>query len=528
MLLGHLPLATTPLASSQVLPAPGAELWSSVSADGCRLPIAVAQQLGHEYPLVNPSNDIRYLLADFYLSYEDPSDYEPIGTDFVLPFRIAYLYGLGTDTGPTKPSFASTPTHGVDIVIFDANDAVVFESATNSNFREKEWTPFIYVYEWVAQAAVCRIAVHTCWYSDGVGPVVYPVNLTPTSAVLDARGVARRPKHMKSLLVGADEMSGEIELRGGYNVELVNEGRIEDLSGLLTLQGQRPDQAADGGRAGFRVEIDGTPGGGEGRFPGCDDLELLIKRINGVTANEHGDFIVSPESCIWFERPGTLTSYSGPREVDVTDNTLQLHNNCEPCCKCEDFVATKQTIDRIYTDYVELAGIAESIRDIYKLNRQRWVDSKNCREADPQRLALVASPEGHIGVGYSFCHMEHECEGPLEVDILLEMYEYNTGGPIPATRDIQIVPRTTRKSETKVPRMELYEMHFNGTSYEASWANIWAHQAAKLTFLCKVCDAVDGDAMKVTITADMAGTEYTKEEWVTIETRSFDDDPCPA
>jgi len=42
---------------------------------------------GLNYPLILPSEDVRYLLSDFYISFDQPSDYGP-EPEFERPFYI--------------------------------------------------------------------------------------------------------------------------------------------------------------------------------------------------------------------------------------------------------------------------------------------------------------------------------------------------------------------------------------------------------------------------------------------------------
>lgn len=80
-------------------------------------------QSGLDYPLIAPSADIQYLLADFYLAYEDTAQ------EFVHPLRVKWLYGVGCAPN-TAPSWAPTPTHAADILIVDATNRTVFNSTT--------------------------------------------------------------------------------------------------------------------------------------------------------------------------------------------------------------------------------------------------------------------------------------------------------------------------------------------------------------------------------------------------------------
>jgi hypothetical protein len=55
----------------------------------------IQPQSGLDYPLVSPSEDIRYLLADMYFEYDDEGLYNTASTPAALPLRVKWLYGVG-------------------------------------------------------------------------------------------------------------------------------------------------------------------------------------------------------------------------------------------------------------------------------------------------------------------------------------------------------------------------------------------------------------------------------------------------
>ena len=132
----------------------------SISDPHGREGIGVAQgHPGHDYPLILPSEDVEYLLADFYLSFDQPGDYGGVG-DYEPPFRIHWLAGLGqgapqmpiptdnlgsvsaSDSAYNSICSASAsamteivgeecypiPRHLHDIMVVDSNNRVVFDS----------------------------------------------------------------------------------------------------------------------------------------------------------------------------------------------------------------------------------------------------------------------------------------------------------------------------------------------------------------------------------------------------------------
>jgi len=474
-------------------------------ADCGREPIGVAQKLGHEWPLVQPSDDIRYLLADAYLNYEDPYDYAEADEPYELPFRIAYLYGVGCEDDVSHPAFAPDPVHEADILIFDAQDRVVFDSTTG-DLTKQVWNECLTVYEWETADSVCRIVAHTAWQPDSeLEPEQIQIRLIPESAILDPRVIRRQPKKVRKLIVNDEDLIGDIELHWGFNIEYTDVAPINQTTGLL----QQVRQLANTGsnlRAGFQFTIDGTPGGGLGLYPGCDDIDPVLRRINGVTGNEYGDFLLAPEQCYWIERPSTIATTS-PRTLTVTPNTLQFHNNCRPCCECDDFVEVKKAIDSLFNSWRELGQTAEEIRDLYSGNRSRWISQKECRETRPQKLILEPMCGGYIGLGYSFCNLTRECQGPLSIKVEFETHGYGGTGPVTRNMDVELVDIRTRKNERGERRLLPYNMGGEYPSYNSYWEVLDYRQSARLSLMLQACEVADGDSITVTITPTFAGVE---------------------
>lgn len=90
----------------------------------------VQPQSGLDYPLVNPSADIEFLIADFYFSY----DYLAADNETAQPhdttLKIAYLYGIGCN-GNTPPAAGPVPRDSApDIVLQDLAGRTVFDTTT--------------------------------------------------------------------------------------------------------------------------------------------------------------------------------------------------------------------------------------------------------------------------------------------------------------------------------------------------------------------------------------------------------------
>ena len=159
--------------------------------------------------------------------------------------------------------------------------------------------------------------------------VTWGSTITP-NAELDARTYQRVPARVRSITVGMQTITGpNIKLVNGYNLNLA----------------VTPVAGDDGGRNQQQVAIRANPGDGLGVYPGCGDVVLPITQINNSNPDSNGRFILSTDSCYRLQRPSTVVSTS-PREVaisvpDTTEAkslaTLQLFNDCGPCCSCQDY-----------------------------------------------------------------------------------------------------------------------------------------------------------------------------------------------
>ena len=217
------------------------------------------------------------------------------------------------------------------------------------------------------------------------------------------------------------------------------------------------------------------------------------------------------EDCYWFSRPtetvtAALTSSQSSaairatpeleRKVEITPATLQVHNDCVPCCSCDEFVAVKDDIDSAFGKWKFIANNAEKSRNIYSDVRQRLFDNKKCREAKTQRLAVEANVSGYVGIAYQFCNTS---QTPIEdVCVNITVTGYHEGTQIAAPLNISIVPTTGEKSASceglrmkKVsPTLTLSP---DGTAQVTEkWDKVDACAAASFTLMLKVDGALDG------------------------------------
>jgi hypothetical protein len=315
----------------------------------------------------------------------------------------------------------SRDPHEVDLLVVDAEGQTVFDSRDAIEFDMEEWGALLRTIQWESATAVCRLVQYGGWEPD-TEPVSFPSYMEPESAVLDERTLERRLPRVTSMRVDAGSKLVEtLRWQYGHN---------------LTFDVETPDPA-DGERRKTYVTVNVQPGTGRGVFPAdCEDsASRYVTQINGVTADEHGSFTLDAGDCYRLERPIFEELESGVRRaVAVIDHTLQIFNDCGPCCSCDDFINTYEGIRRLRDRYADLYERANAVRAQYLLNLQRFSDQRECRVNDPLRLTVRPLCHDELAVAVGFCNNTGRCLNNLIIPI---SFEYNdiAGDVYPGTTD---------------------------------------------------------------------------------------------
>ncbi len=351
---------------------------------------------GSDFPFVNPSDDVKGLLADFYLSHAV--------SGAVLPLRLARAFGFcraqsSCAAPPSSSSDGPHPTHDADVIVTDATGAVIFDSTEVGPFRSRAWGSRFRLFEWIGDAAVCRALVHT---GDPDGARVFPSDLAPENGVLDERASEIVPRRLTSVTVNGNTSAGVIELVAGYNRELA----VEPFR--------------SGVRTGSRIVLGAEPGSGAGQFADCSEPDVLVRRVNGISPDQFGNLTLTAAGCHWLERP--LTGF-GATAVP-SEAALRLHNDCAPCCDCADYENTYRGVRNVFNQFKAIGAGAEVTRGTFRANIDRWNAQRACRAANPTRLALMVSAGGHVGVSAAFCNADDDCK----YDVDLELTVSHSGG----------------------------------------------------------------------------------------------------
>lgn len=433
------------------------------------------EALGTNFPFVNPSDDVRGLLADFYLSHAVRTA--------VLPLRITWLYGFcnaqsSCQSEGSAPSDSPDPVHDADLIVKDSDGTVVFDSTEADTFRSKSWGDRFRLYEWETTEAVCRALVHV---GDPDGIRIFDMEIVPENGILDERVSEIVPERVDTITVNGQTLSGEVLLTAGYNIDLTETAPVGRSR-----------------RSRNRVLISAAPGNGVGRFPSCEEPEQVIRRINGVGPNPTGDFIMSASACYWLERPVSAQTTT----ATITPATLRLNNDCGPCCECTDYENTYHGVRRLYDKFKEIGRRAEVVRGMFRENITRWEEQRACRLANPTKVLLAPGPGGYLGVTANYCNNDQDCKFNVELVMTFSHNHGKTGSVVACST---IVSKPTGGTELK-------ELAGTWPSFSNFWEFLSPGRSARILTRLNFPAAAAGDSVTVTVTPFLDGVAQTAVE----------------
>lgn len=340
--------------------------------------------VGADYPIINPSDDIRYLIADFFISTE----LAPSSGDLVaLPLQIAWLGKFGDEPPqdpptPTAPASVAAedrprtrddllhypPTAGdtEDVIVMDARGKIVFDSrfdAETATITDTFDDRVRYLYWRSMSRGICvTVGYHTAWPPQDLPTRTYASSIFPAHAAIADQATNIIPSRLHSLqATGEDPLDQEITLVSGYNTR-------------LTVTPATPE---DGALFVSRITISAVAGAGLGIFGDCSEVLQPILSINNVTPNDAGHFYLNAAYCYYVRRPNTPNGFQ-----------LHLGNDCDACCSCQDYVDTAKYLNERGAEYREYGRQLMSIRSQYHRIRDYWLAAIESRLRAPLRLTL--------------------------------------------------------------------------------------------------------------------------------------------
>lgn len=415
---------------------------------------------GTDYPFVGRS-DLSGVVLDFYASYEDDA------CAYALPFSLT--------------------VGGGNVTVRDANDETVADLLTADAYT-LAWGDRT-VYEWVGDTYVVRMV--TVNFGDG-------------DSVLDPRTCERTPARLKSLRVGDVVMTGGVRFEAGFNVALSGAGTVR----------------VDGGRYVDEVSIDAVPGAGDGRVSGCDDAAPVVRRINQVTPDCGGNFVIEVDPCFRVQLPVAVATDGADRTASYAtaadESAVALHSDCRPCRDCEYYVRTYRGLSRVWDRWAAVASAAEAVRDTYSSNLSRWADQKSCRDDAPTRLVVTKDSQCKVFVGASYCNKTQECVTNPEIVLTVTLYDSSGSAKAFSGSAVQV---TLSASSTDGEESYAPEQSGSVFKFKPEYANPGTSVVAKMKLCVSDCQA--GDSVKVALTTTPTTTTIEKSAPLTPDAASF-------
>lgn len=363
-------------------------------------------------------------------------------------FRLPFL--LTTGTGPPDV-----------FIVYDADGSEIANCATG----EGEYTSTAWgsrtVHMWTTATFVFRVVVATPMLVSG------DVELDPRTFHAIVPGV-------DAIVANGDTLTGDVTLRDGYNTSVI---------------------------ANNVIGISAVPGSGRGRSPGCQDPTPLLRQINRVAGDAQKNFTLSFDPCFRAQRPLAFSDAALPVATFPTDDdahTVQLADDCRPCMTCDDVVRTYKGLRRIWERWRAAAAGAETVRDAYAANRQRWIDGRNCRLAAPSTLTMSPDYGCRAFAGGAFSNVTACCVRNVELRFTLQRYF----GGVPAAWSGGAVTSATRNGDAYSPIAA-------GAVIRFFFDAVDPNQTAAVTFKYALAGCTPGTSLVATLTvhADDPGTD---------------------
>lgn len=348
---------------------------------------------------VAPQDDVRYLVADFFLAYDDPGEYTANQSKVTPPLQIKYLYNVGCRDNAMPPGFP-TPRSGssADIVIVDANDVTVFDTTTGAvESHIAEWGTDYKIYSWKKADQVCELVAHTTWSHGDKDKKFFAKYIAAVNAVLDARATYKMPRRLRTISVEnggttVGPYTGKVRFRNGYNTQIIPAASTVTNFRLNT-----------------RVVFSAVSASGLGRYSNCPDTALEavqpLKKLNGV-APVNGDLVIGANDCLWVRRPVEKDS---DNNINPSSNVQQqIGADCPPCCECSDYVNTALYMNQVQSQYLLIGSRAEEVKLLHEQNVARWQDQREC-SVNPLKLFLVPQRCPYMDIVMMICNPCQDC-----------------------------------------------------------------------------------------------------------------------
>lgn len=304
---------------------------------------------GSDYPFVKPSANVRYLLADVWISHYVVAAVGPLHISNMYNFNRIYE---GTYYVPGQ--------NLVDLIIKDANNLTIINTTTALSYRGTPFGSRFFIHEWIFSDRICRVIQHKR-LSDKYQTDTVPSNLVPTNGVLDERTNDLMPARVLEFIVGSEVLSGDVVFQAGWNMEIIRNPVSGHGTSIIDTSALFPN-TTENVIAENTLEFEAVAGAGAGQYPGClPNDEIGLRRINNVPPTQQGDFRLDGQGCILVAPPYVIGD-----PTHIIPSALEISNQCGPCRPCANYVDAYRELRDVHANLASISSRAQHDRDRYR------------------------------------------------------------------------------------------------------------------------------------------------------------------
>lgn len=429
---------------------------------------------GADFPFVTPSQDVKGLFEDLFLSFEGRDIYTyPLKVSQISGFRLPYILSSsssssGSLSSSSSGSLSSSAYREEDIIVIsDSANTVVFDSSLASSSSKREWGADRVIYTWESSSIFLTLVQYI-----GDGATDRDETFEPVNGILDERAYQKEPYKVNSIKIGASYLKGDISLVAGYNI-------------VFSI---KPTDDVEGTRKVNYIQVGAVGGFGLGVYPNCPEgcISDAVQGINGVGPSIVGNYSFMATNCYWFGVAGESDS-TRYRPYNEADHTMGLKNNCLPCCECDDYVYTYRAIQNLYTRFKDLGDTAMRTRTQHYANQERWLSGKTCRENSSMRIFALPASGGIASILVTYCNTTPNLIGPIRLEV-----DFETGGKEGSLESNSVTwyPTTAGSPISIDPEGEW-------PNYIFRWDSIKPGRSAKIRFIVSIDEGDSSDYLLI-------------------------------
>jgi len=332
-----------------------------------RLSVVQPPRSGNDYPFLAGGEQLATVVMDMLIQHVATAD---------LPLYLVQANGL---------QLPATAGAGIGIIIHDREGVVVINTVASTYLGRHSWGEYYTTHRW--ETADHRLFHLSLGYAAQSG---FPASLSPTNLMIDPRtycpvlpGVSRIQVYDRSSTAlatyGPDEI---VRLRAGYNTQW--------------LAGESQPRTFGGSRITSSLTLRAVAGLGIGTLDNCGDEEsAFVRSFSQQSAGPAGSFLLAGDTCFRFE---PVVTFDSEGTAIIEQGRLNIFDDCEPCCDCDDYLAVYLSIQRAKRKSEPVAASLLEIKDRYVVVKDRVETILNCLLTSALRLQVSRAEECQIAI----------------------------------------------------------------------------------------------------------------------------------